>query len=281
MIKQTLSLSVLVASSLLLSPSVVHADWLIDRTGALVQIEGSILGDEISATSNTTSAERAAKEREAAKLRLEKETRARELRAPKPDNINFKVEAIRSGDAAKLRIEQDAKLDNGQVRHEKRVDLKESDSLFVEGVGEHPVEIKAVRDHELEIKRDKIKTHTDLPVSVNADNEVVLTKPNGETKVLRILPDEVKEKMIEKGLLIVESESTEQTNESDEENVELTENSDGEPVYKVKSIAQKRVLGLFRMQFAAETEVSAEDGETVSTSQETNPWRRFLERIAR
>jgi hypothetical protein len=253
----------------------VSADWFLDRTGALISIDGSVLGDE-TRVGETAANERAIKEREAAKQRLEKETRARELRAPKPDNI--KVDAVRSGDAAKLRLEKTARLDNGETRREKQVELKNSESLFVEREGEDPIEIKAVKERELEIKRDNIKTHTELPVSINADNELVLTKPSGETKVLTVMPDQVKTKILDQGLLPAEVKGLDETGE---EKVELTENSAGEPVYKVKSVSEKRVLGLFRMKFNSETEVRATDGETTTVSEETSTWRRFLERLAR
>lgn len=296
------------------STTKVFADWLIDRSGTLVQVDGTVLGDddespdshnetetedanddhatEVSNQESSkaeelrteaaiksaelrreTSKTKAEQAREQAKQRLEKEIKARTLQKPRQDNVKFEVKTAGTGTEVNLHVNQTETSDDGKTKLQRKLDVKPGESLFVEREGEHPVEIKAVNPGEIEISRDQVKTHTNLPITVNANNELILTKPNGETKTLTVLPDQVRSKLLEHGVIA--------DTLADSSELDLTENESGEPIYKVEGQATKKVLGLFRMSFAAESEVNAQTGDTISTSKETAPLRRLLELLSR
>ena len=209
----------------------------------------------------------AEKIREAAKQKLERQIEANKRKSPSKNEFELET------DGDKLKIKQKIELRNG-THQETEVELEPKESLHVDQSDGERLEINAVKNGELEIRREKLKAKTELPLTVNNNNELVVTRPDGTTKIVTVLPDQAVEKMIEKGLLddVAEVENS--------DDIQLTENKAGEPVYQIKHEETKRFLGLFRARFQKQTEVSAETGVTVTTSTESSPFRKFLERFS-
>lgn len=280
------------------------ADWLIDSSGTLFEIDPLVLGDndvtvesvetsEPSETARPTESPEAnavnniseqqqeqfkkreekkredtktaeEKAREAAKQKLE-----RKIELNKEKNKNIENEFELSSSRGELKVKQKTKLPNGKEK-EMELKLKENETIHVDQEGGESVDIKVSKPGEIEIIKDKFKGKTRLPLSVNSNNELVVTRPDGTTKVVSVLPDEAVSKMMEHGVLVAP------------ETVELTTNESGDPVYQVKQEASKKVFGLFVMKFSAVSEVSATDSSSITTvSTETSPWRRFLESLSR
>lgn len=282
-----------------------RADYLYDRSGTLVSIDGSVLGDDdskdevenesedneaVSASPSPTSSrsesdiKREEQKREQAKKTLEREVEARKKMNDK-NETKSRLE-VRSEDG-KFKLKQEIKDKNGRMIN-KEVELKEGESLHVENERGERTEIKPMvmdrieerqenreerkedrvenREQKLELIKEKVKARTDFDLSVNEDNELIVTKPDGSSRVLIVLPDQAVAKLQEQGILV------------EGETPELTENEDGQAVYKVSQEAERRILG-FAIKFKRDSEVSAETGEVETKSGETNPVKRFLERF--
>lgn len=279
------------------APSVM-ADWLIDRSGTLIRLDPMVLGDddvkieptetpkptETSKPSDSNNVSEQQREqlkqqeelkRETTKTAKEqiretaKHTLERKIKLNESKNKNIKNEFELSAAGGELKVKQKTKLPNG-VEKETQLELKENETLHVEQEDGESVDIDATGPDELEIKKDDFKGRTRLPISVNSDNELMITRPDGTTKIVTVLPDEAIVAMSRKGVVV------------DSDKVELTTDEVGDPVYEVKQEVSKKLLGFINMNFAAETTVSASDPNIVTTtSAETSPWRRLLESLAR
>lgn len=285
------------------APSVL-ADWLIDRSGTIMKLDPMVLGDDDvkvepvetpkpsetskpTETSKTGTVNNVAEQqreqlkeqeelkRETAKISRErvreaaKQTLERKIKLNESKNRNIENKFELSAVGGELKIKQKTKSPDG-VEKETRLELKENETLHVDQKDGESVDIDATSQGVLEITKDKFKGHTRLPISVNADNELVVTRPDGSDKVVTVLPDEAINKMSDNGVVV------------DSASVELTTNEAGDPVYEVKREVSKKLLGFIKMNFEAETTVSASDPNLIeTTSTETSPWRKFLESLAR
>lgn len=293
----------LVMFSILTIPA--RADYLYDRSGTLVSINGSVLGDddskdkvenesedkEVVSASPSPSSNRSEsdKKREEQKREQDKKKLEREIEARKKLNEKKEIKSqleIKSEDG-KFKLKQETRDKDGRVTN-KEVELKEGESLHIENEKGERTEIKPMvmdrieerqenreerkdervenREQKLEMIKDKVKARTDFDLSVNEDNELIVTKPDGSSRVVTVLPDQAVAKFQEKGILV------------EGETPELTENEAGEAVYKVSKEEERRFLGI-ALKFKRESEVSAETGEVETKSGETNPVKRLLERF--
>ena len=289
-----------------------RADYLYDRSGTLVSVDGSVLGDDDSkdevekeskssetvstSPSPTAAPSRSESEskREEQKREQDKKNLERQIETRKKQNDKREVKSqleIRSEDG-KLKLKQEIKDKMGKVTN-KEVELKEGESLHVENEKGERTEIKPAvmelkeqrqenrqdnrearveervenREQRIEMIKGKVKARTDFNLTVNEDKELIVTKPDGSSRVVTVLPDQAVAKFQEKGIIVKEGETP-----------ELTENAAGEAVYKVTQEEERRILG-FAIKFKRENEVSAETGEVQTKSGETNPVKRWLERF--
>lgn len=272
-----------------------QADYLLDRSGTLVEIDGSILGeddtnddsieledeDEEVKNLNESDKKRGEQQREAAKKNLERQIEARK----KTNEINqVKSELKIENTKESFKLKQELKDKDGRVI-KKEIELKDGESLHIEDEsGEDTLELRRKqgvedrqtdrlerqesRDEKLEIIKNKIKTETHLPISVNENNELIVTRPDGTTKVVSVLPDQAVENMRRRGIVVGDGQTA----------PELTTNESGDPVYKLEQEEERNILG-FKLKFKRATEVSAETGEVVNTSLETNRIKKWLERF--
>lgn len=259
------------------------ADWLIDQQGNLTRIT-AVLGDqtpETTSTSNTsepittpepksTAEPTEAQKQQQESLKQQQELRletAKKLMEQKREITKFMLEARKEG---KLGVKQNIQDKSGKTIKQTETEIPTSEHLDIAQPDGEPVEIEALKPGELEITKNKFAGRTRLPISVNANNELVVTRPDGTTKVVSVLPDEAIDSFTKRGLSA--SEGT----------VELTTSNTGDPVYQVKEEVSKKFLGLIPVTFGVQSTVSATDPNAVTvTSTETSIWKRFLERLSR
>lgn len=279
-----LTTTVILSSIFAFSASQVQADWFLDRSGTLTRIDGFVLGDDdttqedikTTETRNESDKNRIEREREQAKQKLETQVEARKKLQERTGNTS--EVKVRSEDD-RLKLKQEIRNKNGQVIRKQEIEIKDGEELKVEQRDGENVSINAVKDGRIELIKDRIRTNSDLELKVDDKNEISVTLPNGKTREVD-LPDKALENLVSKGV-IVQTEG--------EDTYELVTGKSGEPVYQVEGKVEKRLLGLFKLKFAHKLEVaagtSAEDGivpgDILDTqSQETSPWRKFLERIS-
>lgn len=274
----------------------VQADYLYDRSGTLISIDGSVLGDDdtlaeteneddedddvaVSASpSPSTSDSESVKRREEQKHEQAEKQLERQIEERRQQNERkeLKSQLEIKTENGKFKLKQEIRDQNGRVTS-KDVELKRGESLHIENAQGERTEIKPLimerkeerqenRAQKLELIKEKVRAQTNFDLSVNEDNELIITKPDGSSRVVSILPDQAVAKLQENGILV--------------ENVtpELTENEAGEAVYKVTQEEERRILG-FALKFKRSNEVSAETGRVTTTSAETNPVKRWLERF--
>jgi hypothetical protein len=276
----------------------VFANWLIDRSGTLIQIDGSVLGDDSSneienesemlkkqvELKRETSKQNAEKTRETLKQQAELKIKQNEQRV-ESQNTKSQYE-LKNKDGA-LELKGEIKDKNGRIVSTSKQKIVEGESMFVEQEGENGeverVRINAVKDGQMEMIKDRIRTTSEYELKVGEKNEISVILPNGKTKEIA-LPDKALENLVEKGILT----STE--GDLGTTNYELTAGSGGDPVYQVDGQVEKKFLGLLKLKFAQQIEVAASQsddgtisiGDVVSSStRETSPWRLFIERLSR
>lgn len=262
-----------------------RADWLIDRSGSLVQVDGTVLGEEDSAVAVTTEVkeesvetqEKEKKQREHYRQNLERQIEARKkVQERTGQTATYEVKS----EANKLRIKQEIKNREGKTLEKREIELKPKESLRVEGENGEHTRINSVRDGMLEVAKEKIKTRSEMEVKVDEKNEILVTLPNGKEREVK-LPDQALTRLVENGVI--------SKIEGDDNAYELVTGSNGEPVYKVDGQVEKKLFGLFKLKFAQKIEVAAssegdntqEVGDVVNTESRETGWRRFLERLSR
>ncbi|MBP9670541.1 hypothetical protein KBD75_04030 [Candidatus Woesebacteria bacterium] len=274
------------------------ADWLLDRSGTLVKVDGYVLGDDdsqdsvIEAKENKSEtseidkkrieqAREMAKDRqesvrEAAKQKLETQI---ETRKKIQEKIGNKSEVEIKSEENRLKIKQEIRDKNENLVRKQEIEVKDGERFMVEGEDRQKTEIHATKDGRLEIGKNRIKTNSEMELKVDDKNEISVTLPNGKVREVE-LPDKALENLVSKGI-IIQSEG--------ENSYELKTGQNGEPVYPAKAQVEKKLLGLFKLKFNQNIEVAAGDSEdgTVkagdvvqSESQEKSPWRRLLERLS-
>ncbi len=276
----------------------VSADWLIDGSGSLVKVEGSVLGEDIDREMpgeddteptteeldrNSEEQLRELRQRQAEQLniaarkKLEAQTEARkaqQLRTGQKSNFE-----LRSEDERHLKLRQEMRDNNGGLLKESEIEI-EDDSLHIEQENGGTIEVKSLGRERLEIIKNKMRTRSEMNLNIGEKNEINVTLPNGKTREVA-LPDKALEKLVVNGVLTPA--------EGSEGEYVLTAGKNGEPVYEVEGTIEKRLLGLFKLKFEHKLEVAAGDSDDgsfttgdvlESTSQEKSPWRRLLERLA-
>lgn len=253
----------------------VRADWLLDRSGTLVQIEGDILGDDDArGEAKEELKQRQEKSRETLKNQIE-------VRKTIQEKTGNKSRVELESEMGQLKLKQEIKDEKGKLIRKQEVELKSGDALHVEQEDGETVRVDARKDGRLEMVKNRVKTNSDLDLQVGEKNEISVTLPNGKTKEIA-LPDKALERLVANGV-IASSEG------GSESQYELIAGKNGEPVYRVEGQVEKKLLGLFKLKFAQKLSVAAgssDDGTLAagdiveSESQETSPWRRFLERMS-
>lgn len=297
------------------SPKVL-ADWLIDGSGTLLRVDGSILGDDDTAVetepevteqenpSNTevenivetkviddlgksptralelkreTEQKKQQQVREAAKKKLESQI---ELRKKLKEKSGQKSEFELKSEDGKLKIRQELRNENGDLIKKSETEVGD-ETLHIDQADGVQLEINALDDKKIELIKNRIKTKSEMELKVGEKNEISVTLPNGNTKEIS-LPDKALENLVSQGIITsIEGETNQ---------YELTAGKNGEPVYEVDGVVEKKLFGIFKMKFDQKLAVAAGDSEdgTVTTgdiveseSREVSPWKKLLERFSR
>lgn len=294
------------------APTLVHADWLIDRSGTLVKLDPLVLGDndeqkteeikveerneehkqeeskseqsdnrsgenkpsevEKRAAEQSREVEKKSQERarEKAKERLESTIKINEIKANKN---KFETESEIEVEGDKLKIKQKTKDASGRET-ETELQLENGEELQVEskdGDETKKFKIRARNDDRLEVEKDGVRVGTKLPISVNENNELVVTRPDGTTKIVAVMPDQALKMLREQN--ITPDDTVTDINGDDTGLPELEE-EEGQSVYKIDGEKQEKILGLFKIAYKTKAVVSAETGEIIRT--ETSGLDRFL-----
>lgn len=271
----------------------VFADWLLDRSGTLVQVDGAILGDddavdevederevenEVEDNKVEVRREELKQQQEKSRELLKKQTEIRlknQEKSGQKSNVEIRTEA------GKYKLKQEVKDTNGRLIQKREIEIKEGESLHVEQEDGETIRVDARKDGQLELIKNKIKTKSELNLQVGEKNEISVTLPNGKTKEIA-LPDKALERLVANGVIA-------NTEGGEESQYELIAGKNGDPVYEVEGTVEKKLFGLFKLKFAQKMEVAAASsddgsvaaGDVVETeSQEISPWRRFLERLS-
>lgn len=281
----------------LVTAAPVHADWLLDRSGTLVRVDGYVLGDDSSESEIETEQEkpeqteieknRLEQAQEVAKNRQEsaRETAKKKLetqiesRKKNQERSGSKSQVEIKNDGNKLKIKQEIRDKNDHLLKKQEIEIKGDERFVVEGEDKEKVEIDTRGNHELEITKNQIKTSSDLDLKIDDKNAISVTLPNGKVREVK-LPDQALNNLVTRGI-IVQTEG--------ENAYQLTTGKNGEPVYPAEAKVEKKLFGLLKIKFDQNIEVAASDsedgtvkaGDIVSEeSQETSPWRRLLERLS-
>ncbi len=301
-----ISLFTLVASN----PTSVSADWLLDRTGTLIKIDPRILGDDdsqeikveenkdeketerkVESSPSSTSKPESGKEnkeqeriKEEAKKQAEYARRASdkakeelkkkiEINQIKSKTNKMEKESEIEVEGDKLKIKQKIKDVNGKET-ETQMELEKGEELQVEtkeGDETKKFKLRARQDDSVEVEKDGVKVGTKLPISINEDNELVVTRPDGTTKIVKVMPDQAL-KMLREQNITPDDSSTDVNGEST--GLPELEEEGGESVYKIDGQKEEKVFGLFKVAYKTKSVVSAETGELVRT--ELSGFDRFM-----
>jgi hypothetical protein len=277
------------------------AGWLIDRSGTLIQVNGMILGDDITDDPEENESEDSVAQKRIELIRentKQKEEITRE-KLKQQTELKIKqnekrVESLKTqakyelkNESGKLEIKGEIKDKNGNMVRTQNQKVEEGEPIFVEQENEdgkiEQVRINAVKDGKIEMLKNRLRTTSDYELQVGDKNEISVTLPNGKTREVA-LPDKALENLVSQGVIAAVTDS------EDQGDYELVAGSNGEPVYQVEGQVEKKLLGFLKLKFDQKIEVAAsasDDGTTTtgdvvsSQSRETNPWRRFLERLSR
>ena len=301
-----ISLFTLVATS----PTAVSADWLLDRTGTLIKIDPRILGDddineikvednehenesenEIESSPASTSKPELGKENREQERIIEEAKKNAEIARRASDKAKeelkkkIEINQIKSKtsktekeseievEGAKLKIKQKIKDANGK-EIETEMQLENGEELQVEskeGDETKKFKLRARQDNSVELEKDGIKVVTKLPISINENNELVVTRPDGTTKVMTIMPDQALKMLRDQN--ITPDDSVIEAN-GDSSSLPDLEEEDGQSVYKIDGQKEEKILGLFKIAYKTKAVVSAETGELVRT--ELSGFDRFM-----
>lgn len=169
-----------------------------------------------------------------------------------------KVKIEKEGDSLKVKAE---KKDGTEVELETKDAL---DTLNKELESDN-VEIATNDASSLTIKNGNTEAETELPISVDPlTHELTVTTAAG-TKTVSILPDQAVQNTLDNKVFSnIESQTSSDNTTS--QKATLTE-VNSEPVFAVKGLSQKKVLGLFPLGFSKTAFVSATNGKIVSVDE--------------
>lgn len=285
------ALVMLTVGTLAATHSPAFADWVIDTQGNLTHV-ANVLGDQVGVGAEPTRTPEPVQtpepqstdspqhdnlpeaQKQATERRLEAAHKQQELKSEmqkkaleqKRETVKFLLEASKEG---QLSVKENLLDKNGKTVNQKDVQIPDTEKLKLAQPDGKSVEVDAIKTGGFEIGQGQFKAQTKLPLSVNANNELQITRPDGTTKIVTVLPDQVAAKLGQIGQAVNPG------------SVQLTTNSAGNPVYVVDHQTTKKFLGLFNVQFGVQTAVSATDSNNMTTTTtENSPLRRLLEQLS-
>ncbi len=179
------------------------------------------------------------------------------------------------------KIKRKVEVKNGETEIEEEVEEELGDDLEEGFESEHEAEI-ASGGGEVTIKKQKIKARTGFPLTIDAaTNQLIVTRPDGTTKAVSVLPDQAVENfMRHKKVNLINFEDTESGTPSaepgdDNAGTESAENlgdqtqisiveKNNQVAYEIKGKKKLKLLGLFDITTPTTGYVSTETGEVIA-----------------
>ncbi len=128
-------------------------------------------------------------------------------------------------------------------------------------------EITRTEDNTFELQANNTKAESEFPISIDETTHTLKVVTSAGLKDVAVLPHQAVNKVLsEKIMTSVETEAQTSSESGGVQKTRLTEiNSD--PVFEIKGVSQKKVLGIIPVAFAKTTFVSATTGEIVKTDE--------------
>ncbi len=167
-------------------------------------------------------------------------------------------EGLEDADAEELEFEEEEATEPAELVEEIEVH---------EGISKNTIKIKA-QGNELEIEQHRVRAKTSFPLTVGANNELIVTTPAG-TKEVTILPAEAVNRLLQTGVFTqVENSASAGSTATAASQIEL-KSERGALVYEVDGVKQANLLGLIPVSTPVQAHISAETGVVTGVSQ---PW---------
>lgn len=177
--------------------------------------------------------------------------------------IRTRINANENG----LTVRQETVNQKGQVIDTKETPLPPKERLRIEQPDHTSLEVEAQSDQQLVINSTKTRTRTNFPLSIQENNTLVITRPDGSEKAVTVLPDAAVANLESKGF-------------TPPSETELIDTADA-PVYQTDVKQEKRFLGIFKLVVDKRVTVNTESGEVESAlSPRASAWQRFLDRFS-
>lgn len=168
-----------------------------------------------------------------------------------------KVELNTTGSKIELKVK---KSDGTEVKLETENTLNKLNQIL----NVKDVEIGATADKKIKIKKGKVEAQTQLPLSINPTKQnLTITTSTGDKEV-NVLPDQAVESILQTNLMnSIENEA----NETGIVQKIVLKELNSEPVFEIKGVSNKKVLGFIPVAFAKTAFVSAQTGQIIKTDQ--------------
>lgn len=213
------------------------------------------------------------KERESIERREAKKEEIRQEFDVNPEEIKVRFEKKENNIERKvIRFESRELLD-------KETENELGDRIENEFEAQNEIEI-ASGGGDIILKKDKVKARTGFPLSIDlATNQLIVTRPDGSTKAVTVLPDKAIENFMKhKKINLVEppdpsgTPSAEQGDNTGSESAETSEDGtqvslierDDQLVYEIKGKKKLKLLGFIPVTAPTTGYVSAETGDVVA-----------------
>ncbi|CAN5194775.1 hypothetical protein BH09PAT1_BH09PAT1_3160 [soil metagenome] len=191
-----------------------------------------------------------------------------EANHPEVETEKLKPSPIIKGKEAEKELHQQNSSDSASSENDTNTEHLAGDEI--EGhdlLEDKDVTVIKNQENAFEIHKNNVKAQTDFPLSVNPETHVLqIVTPSG-MKEVSVLPDEAVNKVLDdKVLTSVESEASTDAASKGVKTTRLTE-INNEPVFEVRGISEKKLLGFIPVGFAKTAFVSATTGRLVKTDE--------------
>jgi hypothetical protein len=185
------------------------------------------------------------------------------------NNLEAQVKVKNQGEDSKIRtMEMTENVEAEQIRLRVEQPVEGGDSNQRQGVGDDLDDSSTFKELLIEKEGDQFKfnsngtaARTGAQFVLDQDSGLVsIVTPSGNTHELKHFPDEAMAVMQEKGKMNFLTDAG-QAPSSDNYEMELVQNEEGEVVYRAQVRAQKKLLGLIPWEFEQELELNDSTGE--------------------
>lgn len=185
------------------------------------------------------------------------------------NNLEAQVKVKNQGEDSKIRtMEMTENVEAEQIRLRVEQPVEEGESNQRQGVGDDLDDSSTFKELLIEKEGDQFKfnsngatARTGAQFILDQDSGLVsIVTPSGNTHDLKHFPDEAMAVMQEKGKMSFLTDAG-QAPSSDNYEMELVQNEEGEVVYRARVRAQKKLLGLIPWEFEQELELNDSTGE--------------------